>query len=367
MSTYDVIVAGGRVAGATVAALLGERGLRVALVERARFPSSTISTHFFRGDGLIAVLVRLGLLDAVLELGAPPLRRELNAGFSGAAGLEEGPPQSPGDAGFCLSVRRLPLDALLLERASRERTVDVVQPGAVVGLLRDGDRVVGARVRADGHERDLRARLVVGADGRHSLVARAVGARAEREAPAQRTLYYRYVRGWRGPRGEPPDAPEFSLLDDELAYVFPSDNGLTCVAVSAPRSSFPALRAAPEAELTRRLCAHAVFADRLRAATPVGRVEGGPPEPCWMREPAGPGWALVGDAGLHLDPWSGEGMDLAGRHAAFLADAAADWLVGATSEQEARERFAAARAEHALATFDENVGLASDLRALADP
>ena len=365
MKTYDAVVAGGRIAGATTATLLGERGLQVLLVERARFPSSTISTHFFRGEGLVAVLARLGVLEQVLALGPPPLTRELSAGF-GEPGVQETPPQGPGEAGYCLSVRRLPLDAILLERARREPTVEVAQPASLIGVVRDGERVVGARVREGARERDVRTRLLVGADGRHSLVARALDVPAERHEPAQRTLYYRYVRGWHGPDGEPPDAPEFSLHGDEMGYVFPSDDGLTCVGLSTSKDAFAALRADPEAELTRRLAAHALLAPRLRNATPVGRVEGGAPEPSWIRVPTGPGWALVGDAGVHFDPWSGEGMDLAGRHAAFLADAMGDWLCGATGEEAARERFAAERAAHALEAFEENVRFGRDLRALAE-
>src|SRR4051794_26896483 len=121
---YEVIVVGARVAGATVAALLGEAGVRVLLVERVRFPRSTISTHFFRGSGLVAVLDRLGILDEVLALGCPRITREWDFGF-GSPGPTEGPPQNAGEIGYGLSVRRAPLDNLLLERARRSPAVDV--------------------------------------------------------------------------------------------------------------------------------------------------------------------------------------------------------------------------------------------------
>jgi menaquinone-9 beta-reductase len=90
-ASYDAVVVGARIAGSTVAALLGEAGASVLLVERVRFPSTTISTHFFRGGGLVAVLERLAVLGPVLELGCPPLRREWSFGF-GSAGPDEGPP-----------------------------------------------------------------------------------------------------------------------------------------------------------------------------------------------------------------------------------------------------------------------------------
>lgn len=364
---YDVVVVGGRVAGSTVAALLADRDVRVLLVERVRFPRSTISTHFFRGAGLIAVLDRLGVLDEVLALGSPRLVRELQYGFASDGEMREAPPQEPGVAGFCLAVRRETLDAILLNRARRSPNVEVVQPASVVSLLRDDGRVVGVRLRESGGERDVRSRTVIGADGRHSVVARAVNASAQREEPASRTLYYRYVRGWRGPSGEEPDAPEFSLREDELAYVFPSDNGLTCVALSANKSEFEAIRSDPESYLRRRFAAHPALAERFAEATPVGGVEGGPPEPSWVRVPYGEGWALVGDAGLHQDPWTGLGMDMAGTHAALLADALGECFAGASSEPAALRRYHEQRDAHGLAPFEETTTLARDLRQLAAP
>lgn len=363
-ASYDVVVVGGRVAGATTAALLGESGATVLLVERVTFPCSTISTHFFRGAGCVAVLSRLGLLEQVLALGAPKLVREYQYGFGGDGSVAEAPPQDPGEAGFCLSVRREPLDDLLLSRARSVSGVNVAQPASVVDLLWDEGRVAGVRLREGSDEREVRARLVVGADGRHSLVARVVRPSVTREEPPARTLYYQYVGGWRGPDGAAPDGAEFSLRRDELAYVFPSDSGLTCVAVSASKSEFARFRAAPREELMRRLHGHGQLTDRLQRSEPIGRTAGGPPESSWVREPAGPGWALVGDAGLHQDPWTGLGIDMASTHATFLADAVSDWLLGRATEEEAIHRYRKARDEHALAGFTETVTLARDLSVL---
>jgi flavin-dependent dehydrogenase len=361
---YDAVVVGGRIAGSTAAALLGGFGLTVLLVERVRFPRTTISTHFFRGEGLVAVLDRLSILDEVLALGSPPLRREWSFGF-GAPGPEEGPPQSPGDAGFCLSVTRGPLADLLLQRAARTPGVDLAQPAAVVRLLWEDGRVAGVRLRGADGERDVRSRVVVGADGRHSLVAREVAPAVEHEAEALRTLYYRYVSGWRGPGGEQPDAAEFSLNGDEIAYVFPSEAGLTCIGLSAPAADFAAFRAGPDAELGRRLRAHPGLAGRWAAAVPAGRPAGGPPEPSWIRAPAGPGWVLVGDAAVHRDPWTGEGMDSAAQHAVMAAEAVAEWLSGRVPEPEALARYSERRDAHAVASWSECTALARDLSQLA--
>ena len=218
-------------------------------------------------------------------------------------------------------MRREPLDAVLLQRARAAETVDFMEAANVRDLLWDGDRVAGVQL-ADG--RCARAGLVVGADGRHSLVARKVGAVVEHETPAARALYYRYVAGFTGPGGAPPDAAEFSLLGDEIAYIFPSDSGLTCVAVSVNLETFRWLRKDLETRYAERIARHRGFADRVAAAEADGRLAGCGPERSYVRVPWGPGWALVGDAGLHQDPWSGLGIDMAGVHATFLAEAIVD-------------------------------------------
>ena len=360
---YDAIVVGGRVAGSITAALLGDSGLNVLLVERVRFPRTTISTHFFRGAGLVAVLERLSVLDEVLALDPPPLRHEWAYGFGSPGPIEE-PPQDPGEAGFGLSVRRAPLDEILLHRAGSAEAVDIAQPASVRGLLTDGDRVRGASIDHLGAELQVRSRVVIGADGRHSTVARLAGPAVERFAEPMRTLYYRYVSGWRGPEGDLPDAPEFSLNGDEMAYVFPSDEGLTCVGVSAPRAAFTAFRESPDGELDRRLAGHPSLTDRLQGCPRSGRAAGGSPEPSWVRAAAGPGWMLVGDAGVHQDPWTGEGMDNAAVSAVHAAEAVVDWLAGRMTEDEAMTRYRERRDERVLGRFDECTSLAADLSVL---
>ena len=264
-------------------------------------------------------------------------------------------------------MRREPLDDLLLRRARGAVTVEVSQPASVVDLLRVDGRVAGVRLHEHDGVRSVKARLVVGADGRHSFVARAVGSIPIRVESPSRTLYYQYVSGWRGPDGGSPDAAEFSLRGDELAYVFPSDSGLTCVAVSANKAEFAAFRAAPRQELARGLRLHPRLNDRLERSEPVGRAAGGPPEANWVRHPCGPGWALVGDAALHQDPWTGLGMDMASTHATFLADSVVEWLSGRIAEADAFDRYHRARDDHGLEAFGETVGLAPDLSALAQP
>jgi flavin-dependent dehydrogenase len=356
---YDVIVVGARVGGAVLAALLGDRGISVLLVDAARFGTTTPSTHFFRGAGLVGVLDRLRVLDRVLALGPPPLARELNYA-DGAAEPVESPPQDPGEIGFCLSVRRAPLDSVLVERARSADSVDVVEATTVGDLLWADGRVAGVQL-ADG--RAVHAGTVVGADGRNSMVASRVAPEHEDDRPPCRALYYHYFKGLGGADGAVPDAAEFSLLGDEIAYLFPSDAGLTCVAVSVNLDTFEWMRADLEDRLAERIAEHRGLAARVDAAEVVTRAAGRGPGRSYVRVPWGPGWALVGDAGMHQDPWTGVGMDMAGVHATFLAEAIAELLDG-VDERTALGRYHERRNAHGLVQYEETMRYAADLREL---
>jgi flavin-dependent dehydrogenase len=354
---YDVVVVGGRVAGSLTAALLAKAGLHVLVVDRARFPSPTPSTHFFRGDGLVRVMSEVGVLAQALAFGSPRLTCQYSY-LDGAAAGEKEPPQDPGAAGYCLSVRREPLDATLLAFAAGQGA-HVETSVAALGVLFDGERVGGVEL-ADG--RSIRAKLVVGADGRRSMVARAVGAADRERHDGKRALYYRYVEQMPGPNGDP-DGAEFSLLGDELAYVFPSDHGLTCVAISVNLEEYERIRHDAVGRFDQLLRRHRGIWDRYERSPKASRLLGTGPQPDFVRQPAGAGWALVGDATVHQDPWSGLGMDSAGVSAAVLAEyvvSAGDAVVGA-SWADAYER---ARDAFVLDGFHETVAAAGDLSAI---
>ena len=354
------MVVGARVAGATLAALLGDAGHRVLLADRGGFPSPTLSTHYFRGARTGAVLRRLGLLADVLALGPPPLRYEYSFGPDRDDPMVQ-PPSFVGDLGYALSVRRGPLDHLLVRRATQAPGVELSERTRAVGLLWDRGRVVGAHLVGPAGARSVRARVVVGADGRHSTVARAVGAPLEHHDPPTRALYYRYVRGWRAHHGGPIDGMEAAWEGDELAYAFPSDGGLTCLALSVNLRDYARLRRAPAAVFRARWLARRGAAARFAAAVPEGRLLGCGPEANYVRVPAGPGWALVGDAGLHQDPWIGHGIDLAVVHATFLAEALDGWFRGACAEAVALADFHRRRNAMALEQYHLTVELAKDL------
>lgn len=358
-----MLIVGARVAGATLAAIAGDGGLDVVLVDTATFPSTTLSTHFFRGQWGVSALERLGVLDEVLALGAPKLVCQYDYS-EGMETAQVSPPQDPGAIGFCLSVRREPLDELLVRRAARRTNVTVLEGTRFVGAVISDDRVVGATLQRGGEPLEVTCRLLVGADGRRSAVAKALGAVVEVSDPPMRALYYQYVRGFPSP-GEHA-GPEFSLRGDEVAYVFPSDDSLACIAVSVNLQRFEAMRGSVATCFRSAIEEHPALAGRFGAATPEGRVLGCGPERSYVRVPAGPGWALVGDASIHQDPWSGRGIDFAMTHATYLADALLDGALNEDTQAKSLRRYHMRRDEHGLAGYRETTEFAADLRRLSE-
>lgn len=310
----DAIVVGGRIAGALTAAHLASRGMRVLVLESRGRLAATVSTHFFRGDGLVRAFDELGLLDKVLATGAPRLTCEYRY-FGGGEVPKALPPQEPGRAGFCLSVRRETLDPLLADHVRQMQDVTYLSGTRVVDVIREDEAVAGVRLESGA---SFRAPVVIGADGRRSSFAQLVGAGFQQRHAGRRAMYYQYVTGWSGPEGGPADGPEFSLLGDELAYVFPSDDGMACVALSIGLEQYGASRADPGAFFAARLKAHRGLWPRLRGSAARGPQFLGIPHDSVVRQAAGPGWALVGDSGTYQDPWTGFGMDTAARQAQAL-------------------------------------------------
>src|SRR5947208_9519639 len=185
---FDVAIVGARCAGSPLAALLAGRGLRVCVVDGALFPSETLSTHVIQPCG-VAALRRLGVLDSLLAAGAVPLTRfTLVAGDARIDADLEDEAEAFGAPGLC--VRRVTLDELLV-RAAAAAGAEVRTGEKVCSLLQDNGRVEGVETARGA----LRARLVVGADGRRSTVAALVGAGEYHVAPPGRLFAWAYFEG----------------------------------------------------------------------------------------------------------------------------------------------------------------------------
>jgi len=321
---YDIIVVGARCAGSPLAMLLARKGYRVLLVDKTSFPSDTISTHYIQQPG-VAKLKSWKLLDRVRSSNCPPiLKCTLDIGpftLSGSPTPADGVAEA-----YC--TRRIVLDKILAD-AAVESGAEFREGFLVQELLTDGDRVDGIRGRDRGESNVTEnARIVVGADGMRSMVASTVRASEYNTKPALACYYYTY---WSGLRW---DAIDLSIRDGRYVGGFPTNDGLTCIFAGWKNSEFPVYRAAVEANYLSTLDAVPGLTDRLLDGKREHRFMGTADLPNFFRKP-GPGGALVGDAGYHKDPFTGQGIADAFCDAERLAEAIDAGLSGSRPLEDA--------------------------------
>src|SRR6266542_2154878 len=232
---YDVIIAGGRVAGSILAKRLGQYGFRVLLLEKARLPSDTLSTSFFRAPTL-RILEKVGVLEEVSSA-APPLRTLWN-NIDGHV-ISEPVDTEEEHLRFFLCERRITLDWILYQRVKREPNVEIRLGANVRDLIWQDGNVTGVRWSERDEIYEARAQAVVGADGFYSTVATAIHPIYESFMPVQRCAYYTYFQGLES-LGEP--TAEHHFVGNTLTYVFPTDTNLTMVALSLPIREFPSFK-----------------------------------------------------------------------------------------------------------------------------
>jgi 2-polyprenyl-6-methoxyphenol hydroxylase-like FAD-dependent oxidoreductase len=342
MTGYDVIVVGARCAGAPTAMLLARLGHRVLLVDRARFPSDTVSTHLIHPPG-VAALRSWGLLDRLTASGCPPIHTYL---FDLGPVAVSGAPSPDGQVAY--GPRRTVLDHLLVEAAA-EAGAEVREGFTVDEIAVDGGRVTGVR---GGRTTEL-ARVVVGADGRHSAVADQVGAPAYHTQPRLLAGYYTY---WS-------DLPMAGRCENYLRpgrglAAWPTNDGLTVVVAGWPMAEFAANRTDVERHYLATLDLVPAFAKRVRAARREAAFAGTAVHN-YFRRPYGPGWALVGDAGYNRDFITAQGIQDAFRDAGRCATALHEALTGGRPYDEAMAAYQADRDAAALAMYDLTTELAT--------
>jgi flavin-dependent dehydrogenase len=338
---FAVIIVGARCAGSPTAMLLARLGYRVLLLDRARFPSDTLSTHVVHPLG-VAALSRWGLLDRLEATGCPPIDTyAYDFGLFTIAG-------APGTADFPVAYcpRRTILDKLLVDAAAeagaqvREGfTVDeiVVEDGRVVGV--QGHSKAGAAVTE-------RARIVIGADGRQSRVAAAVRPEQYNEKPPLLASYYSY---W---SGLPMKGRFETYIRPQRGFAaVPTHDGLTLVIAGWPHAEMEANKNDIQGNYLKTLALAPEFAERVRGARREARLLGAA-VPNYFRKPYGPGWALVGDAGYNKDPITAQGITNAFHDAQRCAIAVDEALGGARPFDEAMGDYQRVRDEHALAMYE---------------
>lgn len=345
---YDAIVVGARCAGSPTAMLLAGKGYRVLVVDRATFPSDTISTHVVHPPG-VAALRRWGLLDRLVATGCPPIDTyTFDFGpftLSGAPGTADAP------VAYC--PRRTVLDKLLVDAAA-EAGAEVRERFSVDALVLDEGWVIGIRGHTSGGATVTEhAGVVVGADGRRSLVAKTVRPEQYHEKPRLLCGYYSY---W---SGLPVDGRFETYVRPHRGWaVAPTHDGLTLLVAGWPFTEFDANKRDVEGSYLRMFELAPEFAERIRGARREARFVG-TTVPNYFRRPFGPGWALVGDAGYNKDFITAQGISDAFRDAELCVTALDDALCGARSFADAMREYQVARDEHVLPIFEFTCQLAT--------
>jgi len=313
---FDVVVVGARCAGAATARLMAERGMRVLVVDRAPPGTDTVSSHNLT-RGACMQLARWGLSDRLLEAGTPRIDRTHLYFGENVTELEVKPVLgAPGMMG----TRRPILDTMLVN-AAREAGACVWFHTSFRDVTRDASgRINGVRVTDDtGHDYHIRTKLVVGADGLRSTVARRVSAQLRKEAEHSLGHIYAYVRGL------PLRGNHAYFSQTALVAATPTDgNAHIVIATVVPERLKVMRKLAGHPWVLRTLAreASAEFAmllDQTKLVEPI-RVFAGTKGR--VLDCAGPGWALVGDAGYFRDPVTAHGITDAFRDAELLAEAA---------------------------------------------
>jgi flavin-dependent dehydrogenase len=348
MSSYDVIVVGARCAGSPAAMLLARRGYRVLLVDRAKFPSDTLSSHIVQPLG-VAALARWGLLERVTASGCPPIH---------TFAFDFGPVKitgSPGTADSPVSYcpRRTVLDKILIDAAA-EAGAEVREEFSVDEIVFDGGRVTGIR----GHDKQGRvvtenARVVIGADGRHSRVARAVRPEQYNEKPPLQGGYYTYFSNL------PVDGRFEIYIRPGFGFgVAPTNDGLTIVVLGWAIADYETYKSDYAAHYRGTLERIPHFAERLHAARQEDQLYGGT-TPNFFRKPYGAGWALIGDAGYEKDPITAQGITDAFLDAERCVIAIDESLTAARTFDDAMSSYQRDRDQRVLPMYDFTCQLAA--------
>ena len=339
LDRYDVIIAGARCAGASTAMLLARQGLRVLVVDPAKRGSDTLSTHALMRGGVLQ-LHRWGVLDAIRAAGTPAIRTTT---FHYGDEVISIPIKERDGVDALYAPRRTVLDEALADAATAAGAEVVYGRSLVDLIMGDDGRVRGARIAgSDQQSREVAADLVIGADGIRSRVARLLELGLEHTVPHTTASIYGY---WK----------ELGLEGNHWYYELgaavgsiPTNDNETCVFASVPQDRFEAERENGLEPLYREILGDvsADLAKRVAASSGPGKLRAFAGTPGFLRRAAGPGWALVGDAGYFRDPLTAHGITDALRDAEILARAVAE------STDEALVRYDEERYERVRGFFE---------------
>lgn len=342
--SYDAIIIGARCAGSPTAMLLARKGYRVLLLDKATFPSDTMSTHVVHPPG-VAALQRWGLLERLRATGCPPIE---SYSFDFGPLAISGSPLPIDGVSRAYCPRRTVLDKLLVD-AAVEAGAELREGFTVDEILTSDEAVTGVRGHTKtGSELAEHARIVIGADGRHSLLAKAVKPEQYNERPARCCMYYAY---WSG-LGVDGFATTIRAEHSRGWAAAPTNDGLTVLGVGWPIEEFHPNRSDIEGNYLAAIELDPPFAHQLRHARRESRFTGTAELGGYFRKPFGPGWALVGDAGYHKNPVTAMGINDAFRDAELLARGVEHTLTGLRSYEDAMGDYQETRDREAAPVYE---------------
>jgi flavin-dependent dehydrogenase len=349
---YDAIVIGARSAGSPTAMLLARKGHKVLLVDRAAFPSDIPHGHFIHRHGPRR-LHDWGLLQRIVDTGCPRIT-SVNMDY-GDFPLDAHGLIDPDGVAVAYAPRREAIDRVMAE-AAREAGAEFRDQLTVEELVFEDGRVTGIRARTRaGMSVTERASVVIGADGRRSRVAQAVNAETYEAVPTLTCWYLAYFSGVEGAAAEMHNRPSTR----SVVFAFPTNHGLFGVFAAFGAEQLPKVRADLKARFLAAVDQAPELAGRIRAGRLEGPIAGATDLPNFLRKPYGPGWALVGDAGAHKDPFLALGMCDAFRDAELLADALHRHFADEVPFEQALSAYERQRNEATMMDYRQNLHLAS--------
>jgi 2-polyprenyl-6-methoxyphenol hydroxylase-like FAD-dependent oxidoreductase len=265
----------------------------------------------------------------------------------------------PEDYPYFMNIRRITLDEILVNRLKATPNVDMIEGAKAKEIIWEDGRAVGVEWKDKEGKHSAKAKAVIGADGARSFVAKEVAAEFEHQDPVTRTMYYAYFSGVAHQDGP---AAEFHYNGNEIGYLMPTDGDLTLLAVSTVIDQFSKFRREPEGHLMDRLNAMVEIKERLAAGKLESKILGTGTIYSYKRIPYGQGWVLVGDAGMALDPWSGQGIDQGSTHAVILAKQLGEYLGGKKDWDEAMQGYHQERNEFSKKAYRQTTSFSRDLR-----
>lgn len=339
---YDAIIIGARVAGAPTAMLLAQKGYKVLLLDRDNFPSDTISTHIIFSKGFYR-LKKWGLIDKIIATNAPLIRQiDIDLGPFTLSGT---PPPIDGVSEI-IAPRRFFLDKILVD-AAVDAGVELRENCDVEELLTENGIVTGVRCRSkNGTAVDEKARIVIGADGRNSIVARTVKAEEYNNQPKLTCWYYTY---WSGVPVQ--NLTMYSPPDRAIGFI-PTNDDQVCIPITWPAREFQKFRSDIEGNYMKTFELVEGLSDMMSQAKREAPFVGMADLRFFFRKPYGPGWALIGDAAYHKDPITGQGISDALQWAEGLAEAVDAGLSGNVPMEHSLAKYQQDRDEEVMPMYN---------------